>query len=104
METRKEFIEEFDKCRAEWEGMMIKTELPNLSKAINDEVERRSFMRRFFTVDLLEKGNSANYDLPEDLDAPVWILPGMGYIAQDYMEMLADEASVPIFTVQVARD
>jgi hypothetical protein len=104
METREEFIEEYNKCREEWAGMLVKSELPLFSKAINEEVERRSLMRKFFTVEQIESGSSANYPLPEDLETPVWILPGMGYVAQDYLELMADEVSIPVFTVQVAKE
>jgi hypothetical protein len=104
METRKEFIEEYEKCKAEWAGMLIKSELPALSAAVNEKINEISLMRNLFTVEEMSKGAKAIYPVPDKFVSPIWVLPGLGYRAQDYMELISEEVTLPMFTVQAAKD
>jgi len=74
------------------------------TKPILQKLEQMSYMRQLFRVEKLGPGQQPTYPLPDEFESPVFILPGMGYIAQDYIELLADEVSIRTFTVQAAKD
>jgi hypothetical protein len=74
------------------------------TKPILQKLEEQSYMRQLFTVERLGPGQQPTYPLPDEFESPVWILPGMGYVAQDYIELLAEEVSIRTFTVQAAKD
>jgi hypothetical protein len=74
------------------------------TKPILQKLEQISYMRQLFRVENLGPGQQPTYPLPDEFESPVWILPGMGYIAQDYIELLADEVSIRTFNVQAAKD
>jgi hypothetical protein len=101
---KEDYVNEYNKCRAEFQAAMIKTELPEVSKRINTLIEESSLARKLFTVEMLAPGQKAIYPVSDDFEAPVWILPSLGYVAQDYMELMAEEVSIPLFMVQAAKD
>lgn len=76
----------------------------SLTGPILKKVEEISYMREMFQVDRLGPMDDASYPVAEEFDSPIWILPGMGYVAQDYIEMLAEEVRIPTFLVQAAKD
>ena len=74
------------------------------TKPILQKLEQQSYMRQLFTVERLGPGQQPTYPLPDEFESPVWILPGMGYIAQDYIELISEEVMLRTFTVQAAKD
>jgi hypothetical protein len=76
----------------------------SLTGPILKKLEEVSIMRQLFTVERLGPGAQASYPIAEDFDSPVWVLPGLGYVAQDYIEGLGEEVFVPTFTVSAAKD
>ncbi len=57
-----------------------------LTTPILQKIERDSIMRKLFAVENLSPGAQASYPIAEDFELPVWILPGLGYIAQNFIE------------------
>jgi hypothetical protein len=48
-------------------------------------------MRTLFTVERLGPGAQAVYPIAEDFEIPVWVLPGLGYVAQNFIEGIGEE-------------
>ena len=44
------------------------------------------------------------YPVAEDFEIPVWVLPGLGYIAQNFIEGIGEEVYVPTFVIDTAAD
>jgi hypothetical protein len=40
----------------------------------------------------------------EDFEIPVWVLPGLGYVAQNFIEGIGEEVYVPTFAIDAAAD
>ena len=40
----------------------------------------------------------------EDFEIPVWVLPGLSYVAQNFVEGIGEEVYVPTFTISTAAD
>jgi hypothetical protein len=40
----------------------------------------------------------------EDFEIPVWVLPGLGYVAQNFIEGIGEEVFVPTFTIDASAD
>jgi hypothetical protein len=74
------------------------------SKLIRQELEELAVAFSLFNVDKLEKSQMVVYPLEDDFANPVWLLPSLGYMAQDFFEMGNDEVSVPVFMVQVSKE
>ena len=53
---------------------------------ILQEIKLRSVVREMFSVEMLEPGAQASYPIADDFDIPVWVLPGLGYMAQNFVE------------------
>ena len=52
-------------------------------------------------------GNIINltvYPVAEDFEIPVWVLPGLGYVAQNFIEGIGEEVYVPTFAIDTAAD
>ncbi len=75
-----------------------------LTTPILQAVERESIMRQLFAVERLGPGAQAVYPVAEDFEIPVWILPGLGYVAQNFIEGIGEEVYVPTFTIDAAGD
>lgn len=76
----------------------------SLTGPILKKLDEVSIMRELFTVENLAPGAQPNYPIAEDFDSPVWILPGMGYVAQDYIEAIGEEVFVNTFSVSASKD
>lgn len=76
----------------------------SLTGPILKKVEEQSYMRELFQVERLGPAEEASYPIAEEFDSPIWILPSMGYVAQDYIELLREEVMIPTFVVQAAKD
>jgi hypothetical protein len=75
-----------------------------LTEPILEEVERTSIMRQLFAVEGLEAGAQASYPVAEDFELPVWLLPGLGYIAQNFIEGIGEEVYIPTFSIDTSAD
>jgi hypothetical protein len=52
----------------------------------------------------LAPGAQAVYPVAEDFEIPVWVLPGLGYVAQNFIEGIGEEVYVPTFTIDASAD
>ncbi len=75
-----------------------------LTTPILQKVELDSIMRQLFAVENLGPGAQASYPIAEDFEVPVWVLPGLGRVAQNFIEGIGEEVYVPTFTVNAAAD
>jgi hypothetical protein len=104
LKNEQELFLEYQKCKEEFEMPLLKSELPLTSKIINEMIEKTSIARRFFTVEYVQDRKQAVYPLPDMFESPTWILPGIGYKAQDYLELISEEVFVRMFSVQAAKE
>jgi hypothetical protein len=87
------------------EGLMAyKAFAAALTTPILQAIERQSIMRQLFAVENLGPGAQASYPVAEDFEIPVWVLPGLGYVAQNFIEGIGEEVYVPTFTVDASGD
>ena len=75
-----------------------------LTTPILQKIELDSIMRQLFAVERLAPGAQAVYPVAEDFEIPVWILPGLGYVAQNFIEGIGEEVYVPTFSITTAAD
>lgn len=75
-----------------------------LTTPILQKIELDSIMRQLFAVERLAPGAQAVYPVAEDFEIPVWILPGLGYIAQNFIEGIGEEVYVPTFSIATSAD
>jgi len=75
-----------------------------LTTPILQKIELESIMRSMFAVERLAPGAQAVYPVAEDFEIPVWVLPGLGYVAQNFIEGIGEEVYVPTFTIDAAAD
>ncbi len=71
---------------------------------ILQKIELESIMRQLFNVERLAPGAQAVYPVAEDFEIPVWVLPGLGYAAQNFIEGIGEEVYVPTFTINASAD
>jgi len=71
---------------------------------ILQKVELESIMRQLFAVEKLAPGAQAVYPVAEDFEIPVWVLPGLGYQAQNFIEGIGEEVYVPTFSINASAD
>ncbi|MCK5015702.1 MAG: hypothetical protein KAS32_01405, partial [Candidatus Peribacteraceae bacterium] len=71
---------------------------------ILQEVKHLSSARDLFAVEILEPGAQAVYPVADDFELPVWVLPGLGYVAQNFIEGVGEDVYVPTFTVDTSAD
>jgi hypothetical protein len=75
-----------------------------LTVPILQEIKDASIMRQLFAVERLAPGAQAVYPVADDFDVPVFVLPGLGYIAQNFVEGVGEEVFVPTFSISVSAD
>ncbi len=75
-----------------------------LTVPILQEIRDASIMRQLFAVERLAPGAQAVYPVADDFDIPVFVLPGLGYIAQNFIEGVGEEVFVPTFSISVSAD
>lgn len=75
-----------------------------LTTPILQKIELESIMRQLFAVERLGPGAQAVYPIAEDFEIPVWVLPGLGYVAQNFIEGIGEEVYVPTFTIDASAD
>lgn len=74
----------------------------SLTVPILQEIRLRSMVRELFTEERLAPGAQAVYPVADDFDIPVWVLPGLGYAAQNFIEGVGEDVYVPTFTIDAA--
>ena len=75
-----------------------------LTTPILQKIELESIMRQLFTVEHLGPGAQAMYPVAEDFEIPVWVLPALGYVAQNFIEGIGEEVYIPTFAIDAAGD
>jgi len=75
-----------------------------LTTPILQKLELDSIMRQLFTVERLGPGAQAVYPVAEDFEIPVWVLPGLGYVAQNFIEGIGEEVYIPTFSIAASAD
>ena len=75
-----------------------------LTTPILQKIELESIMRNLFAVERLAPGAQAVYPVAEDFEIPVWVLPGLGYLAQNFVEGIGEEVYVPTFAINASAD
>jgi hypothetical protein len=71
---------------------------------ILQEIKYQSTVRELFAEEILEPGAGAVYPVADDFELPVWVLPGLGYAAQNFIEGVGEDVYVPTFTINTAAD
>ena len=71
---------------------------------ILQEVKYLSVARQLFAIEVLEPGSQATYPVADDFECPVWVLPGLGYVAQNFIEGVGEDVIVPTFNVDTAAE
>lgn len=100
-------MQELFKATAEFspEGSAARKEFAAaLTTPILQKIELESIMRQLFAVERLGPGAQAVYPVAEDFQIPVWVLPGLGYVAQNFIEGIGEEVYVPTFTIDASAD
>jgi len=91
-------------------GMDVEAQLKfrELAQAMKEpilkKIEEESIMRQLFTVEKLAPGAQSSYPVADDFESPVWILPNLGHIAQNYVEGLGEEIYVPTFSIAASNN
>jgi hypothetical protein len=75
-----------------------------ITTPILQKIELESIMRQLFAVERLAPGAQASYPVAEDFEVPVWILPGLGRMAQNFIEGIGEEVYVPTFAINSSAD
>ena len=75
-----------------------------LTTPILQDIRLASMVRQLFAVEPLSPGAQASYPIADDISAPVWTLPGLGMIAQNFVEGVGEEIFVPTFNIDTAMD
>ena len=99
----KEQLRELFKATASNEEAM-KAVAQALSTPILQLVRDASLARQLFAVEQLEPGAQASYPIADDFEAPVFVLPKVGAVPQNYIELAGEEVYVPTFTIATSFD
>jgi hypothetical protein len=75
-----------------------------ITTPILQKIELESIMRTLFAVERLGPGAQAVYPVAEDFEIPVWVLPGLGYVAPNFIEGIGGEVYVPTLTIDASAD
>jgi hypothetical protein len=75
-----------------------------LTVPILQEIRDASMVRQLFAVEPLAPGAQASYPVADDFSVSVWTLPGLGYIAQQFLEGVGEEIFVPTFSLDTSAD
>ncbi len=87
------------------QGMKAYKELAvALKTPILQETKWRSTVRELFAVEMLEPGAQATYPVADDFELPVWVMPGLGYAAQNFIEGAGEDVVVPTFRIETSAD
>lgn len=102
-EMQKLFQETASSNSGDAQGQMAFQEFAQaLTTPILQEVRLRSVVRGLFAEERLARGAQAVYPVADDFDIPVWILPGLGYAAQNFIEGVGEDVYIPTFTIDAS--
>lgn len=73
-----------------------------LQTPVLQEIRLKSVARQLFSPDNIGPGAQAIYPVADDFDIPVWVLPGLGYVAQNFIEGVGEDIYVPLFTIDAS--
>jgi hypothetical protein len=73
-----------------------------ITTPILQEIRLRSVVRGLFAEEHLAPGAQAVYPVADDFDIPVWVLPGLGMVAQNFLEGVGEDIYIPTFTIDAA--
>jgi len=73
-----------------------------LKVPVLQEIRLQSVARELFAEEKLPPGAQAVYPVADDFDIPVWVLPGLGYAAQNFIEGVGEDIYVPTFTIDAS--
>jgi hypothetical protein len=73
-----------------------------LTVPILQEIKLRSVVRGLFAEERLGPGAQAVYPVADDFEVPVWVLPGLGYAAQNFIEGVGEDVYVPTFSIDAS--
>lgn len=106
MDKRRELAKLFKATAAQGpEGVAaFKAFCAAITTPILQKIELESIMRQLFAVERLGPGAQAIYPIQDEYTAPIWVLPGLGYVAQNFMEGVGEELVVPIVTIDASAD
>lgn len=92
------------KATAEYDSnpQLMKAFAQAISVPILQEVRDMSVMRQLFAVEALGPGAQAAYPIADDFDVPVWVLPRVGAVPQNFIEVAGEEIIVPTFKISTA--
>ncbi len=71
---------------------------------ILQKVESTSIMRQLFNVEELGPGAQAIYPVDDDFEIPVWVLPGLGAVAHNFIEYPGHDVVVPTFNIDASAE
>jgi hypothetical protein len=75
------------------------------SEMIRQRINEYSLARKICGLHNLTQGEPPSYPVDEQtFTKPAWILPGLGYVAQEVFELGADEIHVPLLSIAAAKD
>jgi len=80
---------------------MNKKQLKHMQSII-DTVIKNSVARKLFTTTQINAGDTASIVTKQKTSC--WVLPGLGYVAQNFVENIRDEIYVPTFTIDSSAD
>ena len=106
MDKKRELAELFKATAAQGlEGeVAFKAFCAAITIPILQKIDLESIMRQLFAVERLGPGAQAIYPIADEYTSPVWVLPGLGYAAQNFMEGVGEELVVPIITLDASAD
>jgi hypothetical protein len=104
MELSPEQLRELFKATAAGNPEAGKAIAQAISVPILQLVRDMSLARQLFAVEVLEPGAQASYPIADDFEAPIFILPKLGYVPTNYIEAPGEEVYVPLFTVGTSFD
>jgi len=81
-------------CHETAEGQMaFKAFAQALTTPILQEIRLRSVVRGLFAEERLGPGAQSVFPVADDFDIPVWVLPGLGYVAQNFIEGVGEDVN-----------
>lgn len=104
IEMSDEQLKELFKATASGNEEARKAIAQAISVPILQLVRDASLARQLFAVEPLEPGAQASYPIADDLEAPIFVLPNLGYVPQNYVEAPGEEVYVPTFSVGTSMD
>lgn len=104
LEATREQLKELFKATASGNEEARKAVAQAISTPILQLVRDQSVARQLFAVEMLEPGAQAAYPVADDIEAPVFVLPKIGAVPQNFVEAPGEEVYVPLFTIATSMD